>query len=83
MSFLRDLVFRKKDINEYPPNVVVEVKSEDYKAHIPLERNDCLLLYQLQESQLYELVLQKAISHRGLLTDYRCLLFSYASYRLH
>ena len=72
MSFLRDFMsFRKKDIKDYPPDVVLQVKSEDYKNHVPFERNDCLLVYLLQNEQLYEIVLQKAIPNHSLHADYR------------
>ncbi|KAI1303564.1 85/88 kDa calcium-independent phospholipase A2 [Halotydeus destructor] len=70
MDFLREYIgnLRKKPISEYPVNQVVEVKAEDYVHHIPFCRDDSLLVYGLNESQLYEIVYQRDV--RGVQTAY-------------
>lgn len=73
MSFIRGFVtsFRKKDISEYPLNVVVEVKNEDYKSYQPFQREDCLVLYGLPDGSRFEIVLQKAMPNKGVEVGYR------------
>uniref|UniRef100_T1JT22 phospholipase A2 n=1 Tax=Tetranychus urticae TaxID=32264 RepID=T1JT22_TETUR len=72
MSFLRDFVgsFRKKDVSDYPFNVVVEVKNDDYKIHHVYQREDCLVLYGSPDSSRFEIVLQKAMPSKGIEVDY-------------
>ncbi|RWS00978.1 85/88 kDa calcium-independent phospholipase A2-like protein, partial [Dinothrombium tinctorium] len=52
-------------IIEYPWNKVVEVKLEDYIRHQVCDREECLLMYSLDEINLYEIVLQKDIPNKS------------------
>ncbi|RWS27999.1 85/88 kDa calcium-independent phospholipase A2-like protein [Leptotrombidium deliense] len=71
MAFLQFVnSFRKKAITEYKWNKVVEVKPDDYICHEVKDREECLVLYSLPESNYFEIVVQKDVYSRSQQTAF-------------
>lgn len=73
MDFLSGYIknFRRKPATEYPATQVVEVKPEEYIHHKICVREECLFVYQVPESDIFEVVFQRDIPSRGIQTAFR------------
>ena len=76
MDFLSGYIknFRRKPATECPATQVVEVKPEEYIHHKICVREECLFVYQVPESEIFEVVFQRDTPSRGIQTAFRFVL---------